>query len=371
MPHSDPTSNKPLPKNARKSVPWWDDECNEAKILKNDARQIWQSTHTADSLNEYKRLRNRSIRIINKKQKDYFRRKCTEVNENTREGEVWKVVSSMEGRHKQGPNTVILKDNLGNDVISNKDKADLLGDHYQNISSDDNLDRNFLRKKLQHKINNPHLFQKQNNTIDPINRNFKIQELLSTLRTKKTSAPGEDGVSYDILKHLHINAYTEILRLYNIIWNFGNIPQIFKHAIVVPILKPNKPKNEPASYRPISLTSHLGKILETMYTNRLQQKLEAFRKLNKLQSGFRRKRQTLDQLARLVHNAEKSRNMNKTTVAVLLDLEKAFDLLWREGALDALQKLNITGRAFNYIQDFLKDRTFQVRVGESLSDSKI
>ena len=48
-----------------------------------------------------------------------------------------------------------------------------------------------------------------------------------------------------------------------------------------------------------------------------------------------------------------------------------FDLLWREGALDSLQKLNITGRAYNYIQDFLKNRTFQVRVGESLSDSKI
>ena len=199
-------------------------------------------------------------------------------------------------------------------------------------------------------------FRKQENTLDPINNLFKIQELISTLKRKSNSAPGEDGISYEILKHLHNNALTEILNLYNKIWIQGDIPALFKHAIVIPILKPNKPKTDPSSYRPISLTIHLGKILESMYTHRLNQKLEAFRKVNKLQSGFRKKRQTLDQLARLIHNAEKCRNTNKTTVAVLLDLEKAFDLLWREGALDSLQKINIKGRAFNYIQNFLKVR---------------
>ena len=372
IPHTNPESIKPIPKNAGRSVPWFDEECRAAKNDKINARQIWQTTRTPENLERYKILRNKSTKLINKKQKDFFRKNCSELNEQTKEGEVWKVVSSMEGRQKQGPNTVILRDSEGRDVISNKDKANLLGKHYENISADSNLDSDFLRKKNRHKIDNPHLFQKQENNIrDPINHDFSMQELLGTLRKKKNSAPGEDGISYDILKNAHIFAIREILRLFNIIWDSGNIPKLFKHAIVVPILKPNKPKTDPASYRPISLTSHLGKILETMFTNRLQQKLEAYRKLNKLQSGFRKKRQTLDQLAKLIHNAEKSRNMNKTTVAVLLDLEKAFDLLWREGALDALQKLNISGRAFNYIQDFLKNRTFQVRVGESLSDTKI
>ena len=370
IPHSDPKSIKPLPKNAKKSVPWWDADCQEAKELKMRALKKWQSDRTDTSLTDYKFRRNQATKLVNKKQNQFFRKQCTSMNETTSENDVWKLVSSMEGRQKLGQNTVILKDKDGNDVVNNKDKANLLGNHYESISSDSNLDTNFLERKQQHKINNPHLFNKQDNTRDPINLDFTIQEYIQTLNNKQNSATGEDGLSYEILKKMHLNAQKEILRLFNLIWNKGTIPQNFKHAIVIPVLKPNKPKNDPSSYRPISLTSHLGKILETMYTNRLNQKLEAFRKLNKLQSGFRRKRQTLDQLARLIHNAEKCRNMNKTTVAVLLDLEKAFDLLWREGALDALQKLNITGRAFNYIQDFLKNRTFQVRVGESLSDSK-
>ena len=372
IPHSNPDSIKPLPKNAKKSVPWWDEECEEVKRQKNQARDLWQTNKTLESLNEYKIKRNKATKLINKKQNNYFKSKCSELNETTKEGEVWKLVTSMEGRKKVGPNTAILKDQAGNDVISNKDKANLLGKHYENISADTNLDPDFLKKKNLHKVTKPQLFKKQLNTLDPINIDFTMDELLGTL-IKKTnkSAPGEDGLSYEILKHSHVNALKEILTLFNTIWKFGTIPQSFKHAIIVPILKPNKPKNDPSSYRPVSLTSHLGKILETLYNNRLQQKLEAYRKLNNLQSGFRKKRQTLDQLARLVQNAEKCRNTNKTTVAVLLDLEKAFDLLWRGGALETLQKLNITGRAFNYIQDFLANRTFQVRVGESLSESRI
>ena len=371
IPHTDPNSKKPLPKNANKSVPWWDQECQIIKDQKTEARNRWHTSRSAADLEEYKKIRNKSTKFINKKQKEYFRKKCSEIDDNARESEVWKLVSSMEGRQKQGPNTVILKDSEGNDVIGNKEKANLLGTHYENISADTNLDEHFLRKKIQHKINNPHLFVKQANTPDPINIDYNIRELINTLQKKQNSAPGEDGLSYEILKNVHLNCLKEILNLYNTIWHSGNIPNCFKHAIVVPILKPNKSKTDPASYRPISLTSHLGKVLETMFTDRLQQKLEAYRKLNKLQSGFRKKRQTLDQLARLVHNAEKCRNMNKTTVAILLDLEKAFDLLWREGALESLLKLNVKGRAFNYIQDFLKGRTFQVRVGESLSDPKI
>ena len=276
-----------------------------AKNNKINARNIWQTTRTPENLQQYKILRNTSTKIINKKQKEFFRKNCSALNENTKEGEVWKLVSSMEGRQKQGPNTVILKDRQGNDVVSNKDKANLLGSHYEQISSDSNLDNTFLEKKQKHKLENPHLFRKQDNNLDPINVDFTMQELLGTLRKKKNSAPGEDGISYDILKNAHFFALEEILRLFNIIWKSGTIPKTFKHAIVVPILKPNKPKADPSSYRPISLTSHLGKILETMFSDRLQQKLEAYRKLNKLQSGFRKKRQTLDQLAKLIHNAEK------------------------------------------------------------------
>ena len=43
-------------------------------------------------------------------------------------------------------------------------------------------------------------------------------------------------------------------------------------------------------------------------------------------------------------------------------------MLWREGTLAELQSLGVKGQMYNYILDFLSDRTFQVRVGDTISD---
>jgi len=51
--------------------------------------------------------------------------------------------------------------------------------------------------------------------------------------------------------------------IYNKLWNSrDNLPDEWKKAILVPILKPNKPANLISSYRPIALTSILAKIQE-------------------------------------------------------------------------------------------------------------
>ena len=46
-----------------------------------------------------------------------------------------------------------------------------------------------------------------------------------------------------------------ILNIFNSLWDQGCIPDEWNLAIVIPILKPNKIKGDPNSYRPISLTS--------------------------------------------------------------------------------------------------------------------
>ena len=55
---------------------------------------------------------------------------------------------------------------------------------------------------------------------------------------------------------------------------------------------------------------------------------------------------------------------NKEVVAgVFLDIEKAYDSLWKEGLLFNIHDLGVRGQMFNWVQDFLKGRTIQLRVG--------
>ena len=60
-----------------------------------------------------------------------------------------------------------------------------------------------------------------------------------------------------------------LLQLFNNIWKTGQIPQKWLHSIVIPIHKVNKPSNLALSYRPISLTSNMCKLMEKIVAKRL------------------------------------------------------------------------------------------------------
>ena len=141
-----------------------------------------------------------------------------------------------------------------------------------------------------------------------------MKELDRVIKSKKTSAPGEDNISYEFYKHLPFAAVGTILDFFNQVWQSGEIPQELKHAIIVPVVKPEKDPKLPGSYRPISLTDHLGKIFESMVLNRLNFILESRGIISKEQSGFRSKRQCLDQLSRLVGEVQHCRKMNSSCI---------------------------------------------------------
>ena len=118
---------------------------------------------------------------------------------------------------------------------------------------------------------------------------FTIRELQDAIDTSKyNKSPGEDRIPYDLIKHLHKSVRKVLLSFYNKVWTTGILPKEWNHAIIVPILKPNKDPTAPESYRPISLTPTLCKIMEKMITNRLQWFLETNKLLTPYQTGFRK-----------------------------------------------------------------------------------
>ena len=57
-------------------------------------------------------------------------------------------------------------------------------------------------------------------------------------------------------------------------------------------------------------------------------------------------------------------------VSIFFDVEKAYDLTWRHGILMDIHEAEIEGRMVKFFQNFLKPRSFQVKVNEILSDTK-
>ena len=161
---------------------------------------------------------------------------------------------------------------------------------------------------------------------------------------------------------------SRILEYYNRIWEKGFVPLAWKHAVVVPILKPNKPKSDPLSYRPIALTSNFCKLMEKMIVTRINWFMEKNHLFNVYQSGFRKSRNTVDQLLRLSDDIIKSLGNKSSVLGVFIDFEKAYDMVWRKGLLFKLDKFGFDGNIFNWINAFLQKRSIQVRVGGTLSN---
>jgi len=161
-----------------------------------------------------------------------------------------------------------------------------------------------------------------------------------------------------------------MLQLFNKIWFTGKNPPSWRHSILVPIPKPNKPVHVPSSYRPIFLTSNVCNLFENKIVCRFNWFLEYHNVLNISQSGFPQRHRTTDHLLRLHDAIHKSMAHKNNVLSVLIDIEKAYDMVNKDVLLSKLLSYGISGRMFHFIRSFLSNRTFQFRIGSTLSMTK-
>ena len=105
------------------------------------------------------------------------------------------------------------------------------------------------------------------------------------------------------------------------------------------MLKPGKKANELGNYRPISLTSVIGKV-ERILCNRLKDMNESGNLFSPFQTGFRLRRSTEDQLLRLSQSIADGFQQNpmQRTLMMLIGFSKAYAGVWRDALLLIMAK---------------------------------
>lgn len=161
-----------------------------------------------------------------------------------------------------------------------------------------------------------------------------------------------------------------LLEKYNEVLITGIIPAAWLVGIVCPVLKPGKSAREPTSYRPVSLTSAAGKLMEMTALARLEWIADLKGVFREQQSGFRRQRSTADSLADVVSTFEQARHDKEVAYLLLLDIKSAFDNLPHPAIDDAMDQLGVTGNLRQYIRAFLTNRSLKVRIGKTTSSPR-
>lgn len=172
------------------------------------------------------------------------------------------------------------------------------------------------------------------------------------------------GVSNKILKHVSDKCKEKVLLLFNNCLIGRDVPDAWRMSIVKMLPKKSIGLNNPANYRPISITASLARLFERLVLARLHMHLRTNGIIIDQQSGFRTKRSTKDNLTFLAQKAQESINASKNMICIFFDIAAAFDKVWHRGLIYKLIKINTPYYLVKIIEAFLKDRLFSVKVGD-------
>ena len=170
---------------------------------------------------------------------------------------------------------------------------------------------------------------------------WEIKAIIKKLKRRKAAGP--DEIPVELLKELGEEGLWEIKNLLNEWWRAEEIPEEQMRARVVLIYKKGD-TSKFENYRPISLLNKLYKLFAAILQRRIAAKLD--KHLQKTQFGFRRNRGTADAVylvRRVAEYGEKTTKVNDPNplIMVLLDWEKAFDKVDREGMFLSMERMGV------------------------------
>ena len=129
--------------------------------------------------------------------------------------------------------------------------------------------------------------------------------------------------------------------------------------------KPNKDNyNEAKSYRPITLGSVVGKLMEKIIKLRLTWKLESENVFSNTQYAYRKNRSCTQAVLKMVNNIQENLGKSENTVLVTMDFESCFERVWREGLLKKAEENNIRGRLWIYLKELMSDRKYYLKIND-------
>ena len=182
----------------------------------------------------------------------------------------------------------------------------------------------------------------------------KILDIIRSLNPNK--AHSWDEISLRMIKLSDASLVTPLKIIFTNYLRQGVFPEIWKCANVVPVDKKNE-KNVKSSYRPSSLLSIFGKVLEKLIYDSLYSHLSLCDILNLNQSGFRPGDSAINQLISITHTIFLAFDCNPPldVRSIYLDISTAFGRVWHDGLIYKLKLCGVSGQLLYLIQSFLTD----------------
>ena len=185
------------------------------------------------------------------------------------------------------------------------------------------------------------------------------------INMKENKSPGVDGIAPKTLKEIVEQICTPLAHVFNMSLQEGIVPLEWKEANIIPLFKKGS-RNKSVNYRPVSLTSVISKVLETIIRDHMMDFLIKHKLINPSQHGFLKARSCLTNLLSFFEEITKWVDEGSSVDVIYLDFQKAFDKVPHQRLILKLKSHGTGNSIINWIEQWLNDRRQRVAVDGEL-----
>ena len=218
---------------------------------------------------------------------------------------------------------------------------------------------------------NPENFLKDLNSCEVLNGSLYDEDISwGKWKLKLTNKHGNYilGVDIKLLKIACPVISKSLAYVVNSSLDNGIVHDDWKKARVTPVYKNEGEINDENNFRPISVISHIAKMVESFVSDQIIKYLEDHAFISFDQSVYLKRHSTQTSLHRVIDDWLEQIHDNSLTGACLLDISKCFDSINHEILLKKPEMYGITGNELDWFSNYLKNRKQMVFFQQDSSD---
>lgn len=349
---------KKIKQNKRQDKPWMTNGLKNACRKKNLLYSIFIKKLDKDSKKRYKSYKNKLNTILRNTEKQFYKEQLYSNQCDTKR--TWNIINNLLKRDKKSVLTEKLFHN-GQYIVDTKNISNIFNNYFSNVGEN-------LASQIEN-VNVDHMHfmkNKANKTLylSPVSEN-DIIDVVNKFKNKRSK--DSENLNMVLIKKLIHLLVVPLAHIFNQSLNEGIFPDKMKLAKVIPIFKSGSIENV-EDYRPISLLSQFSKILEKVFYKKIMSFVNSNNILSNSQYGFREKLNTAYAISELIEHISDAMDNDKVSIALFIDLKKAFDTINHSILFDKLEYYGIRGTSLNWLKSYLMNRYQYVSFKDYNSD---